>query len=72
LHSRSALLSLLVVNHFRDKNPRDRGDPLTKDASELVEKHDFRVITTVELYDFITELLEDKLNKEEFLNRFVH
>jgi len=64
--------AVFIVNHFRDKNPRDRGEPLTKDASELVEKHDFRVITTVELYDFITKLLEDKLDKEEFLKRFLH
>lgn len=44
---------------------------MAKDALELASKHDFKVITTVDLYHSMTKLLENKLEKEDFLSTYL-
>ena len=61
---------IFIVNHFRNKNPKERDKPLTNDAEELVKKYGFVVLTTVDLYNYITKFLENKLSKEDFLSKF--
>lgn len=62
---------IFIVNHFREEKPSERDDPLTKDAWELVKKYDFRVMTTVDLYNFVTQFVEKKVTKEDFLRQFL-
>jgi hypothetical protein len=58
---------IFIVNHFRETKPDKRGAPLTKDALELINKHNFKVVTTVEIYNFLTENLDEKVSKHEFI-----
>ena len=58
---------IFIVNHFREIKPGERGAPLTKDALELINKHDFKIVTTVEIYNFLTESLDKKVSKREFI-----
>ena len=61
---------VLIVNHFRNEKPSERGEPVTQDALELIETYDFHVLTTVQLYECLNKAWENKLTKKDFLKRF--
>lgn len=61
---------IFIVNAFRGTAPSERDAPLTKDAIELVEKHDFKVVTTVEIYNYLTQDFDELVSKEEFISNF--
>jgi len=61
---------IFIVNHFRKQNPTERGNPATEDALDLIQKYDFRLMTTIELYDCLMKFWENKLTTDVFLKRF--
>ena len=61
---------VLIVNHFRNEKPTERGNPVTEDALDLIKTYNFHVLTTIELYDCLTKNWENKLTKDDFLGRF--
>ena len=58
------LQAFLVVNHFRDTEPRDRGDPLTAHAREQLRLYNGRLITTVLLFEVAAKIRSGNLAKE--------
>ncbi len=59
------LVGILVVNHYRDKNPKQRGEPLTDQAKKFLRYHKFRFFTTYFLYNILKQVIEGKLPKEK-------
>jgi hypothetical protein len=61
---------ILIVNHYRNEKPSERGNPVTENALDLVQTYNFRVLTAVELYGCITKFWQNKLAKDAFLKMF--
>lgn len=61
---------IFIVNHSRNENPSERGEPVTQDALELIETYNFHVLTTTQLYESLIKFWENKLTKEDFLRSF--
>lgn len=64
------VIGVFIVNHHRDKNPLERGEPLTQDASALAVKHNFRVISTQDIYTFLANDFDEKLTHQDFIKTF--
>ncbi|MCW4025571.1 MAG: hypothetical protein NWF01_11145 [Candidatus Bathyarchaeota archaeon] len=58
------------VNHFRNEEPSKRGSPATKEAMDLIKKHGFKLITTIELYKILEKHMSEVLSKAELTNLF--
>lgn len=58
------IVGVFVVNHFRDKDPVERGDPLTNHAKLFLKYHHFKFFTTKFLFDIIKKVEEGSLSKE--------
>ena len=61
---------VFIVNHFRKEKPAEREKPVTEDALDLIKKYKFHILTTIQLYDWLTKFWENKLTKAEFLRKF--
>jgi|GEM_PF-4544670 len=61
---------ILVVNHYRNEKPSERGKPVTDDAADLVETYDFHVLTALQLYEYLTMFWENKLTTNDFRKKF--
>ena len=59
------VIGILVVNHFRDKDPKDRGDPITKHAKNYLKLYRFRFFTTCFLFNLMKKVIEGSLTKEK-------
>jgi len=59
------LIGILVINHYRDKDPEQRGEPLTEQAKKFLRYHRFRFFTTCFLYRILKQVIEGKLSKEK-------
>lgn len=63
---------IFVVNHYRDKDIKERGAPFTDGALKRGEKNDFCFITTVTLFEMYKKFLGKELDIEgikEILSR---
>ncbi len=58
---------IFVVNHFRNLNPKERGDVSTEGALDIAKKHNFCIISTLRLYRILDDLWKGKIKKETFL-----
>lgn len=61
---------VLIVNHYRNEKPTERGNPVTEDALDLIKTYKFHVLTTIQLYDCLTKFWGNKLTKDDFLKGF--
>ena len=59
------LQAFLIVNHFRDTEPRDRGEPLTPHAREQLRLYNGRLMTTLRLHQVASDVRTGNLTKEE-------
>ncbi|RLA83547.1 MAG: hypothetical protein DRG31_06040 [Deltaproteobacteria bacterium] len=59
------IVGVFIVNHFRDKDPEERGEPLTEHAKRFLKYHRFLFLTTLFLFNLIIEVSEGSLSKEE-------
>lgn len=61
------IVGVLVVNHFRDRDPEERGEPLTREAKRFLKYHRTRFIffTTMFLFNIVKKVDEGSLAKEE-------
>lgn len=62
------LQGFLGVNHYRDKNPAERNDPLTPHAKEFLKLNSSRFFTTVFLLNLVKEVMGG-LSKDEARKR---
>ena len=62
------LQGFLVVNHYRDKNPVERNDPLTPHAKEFLKLNSSRFFTTAFLLNIVKDVTGG-LSKEEARKR---
>lgn len=51
------LQGFLVVNHYREKNPSERGDPLTPHAKQFLKFNRSRFFTTFFLFNIVREVM---------------
>lgn len=56
---------VLVVNHYRNEDPSNRGDPLTDKAIQFLKYGNHKFFTGIFLFDIIKEVVEEKLNEEK-------
>jgi hypothetical protein len=50
---------VLFINHFRGEEPSKRGTPVTKEALDLVQRYNFQIITTIELYKILEKHISE-------------
>ena len=60
----SELKGFFVVNHFRETEPENRGDPLTPYAKEYLKLYHCHFLTTYFLFNVVKDVM-DGLSKEE-------
>lgn len=58
---------IFIVNHYRDNKPEERDEPLNQGAKELSDRHQFKVLTTVELYELLLKKWQGQFSKEDLL-----
>lgn len=58
---------IFVANHFRNLNPKERGDVATEGALDIAKKHDFCIISALGLYRILDDVWRGKITKETFL-----
>ena len=66
------LVGVFVVNHFIDKDPDERQDPLTKHAIDYLKLYHFNFFTTYFLFNLIKQVENNSLMKtdaQEFVIR---
>lgn len=51
------LQGFLVVNHYREKNPSERGDPLTPHAKQFLKFNRSRFFTTFFLFNIVSKVM---------------
>ena len=61
----SRIIGVFVVNHFRDKDPEERGEPLTEHAKRFLKYYRFVFFTTCFLFNLVKKVDEGSLSKEE-------
>jgi len=61
----SKLTGFFAVNHFRDLEPSERGDPLTPHAKEFLRYFRYTYFTTAFLFDLVKRVANKTLSKEE-------
>ncbi len=61
----SQIQGFLAVNHFREDNPRARGEPLTKHAKKYLTHYHFRFFTTYFLFTVVKQVKENELSKDD-------
>jgi hypothetical protein len=66
------LRGILVINHFRKKDPVERREPLTEHAKKYLKLYNFNFFTTFFLFNTIREVIEQKsLSKKDAMNKIV-
>jgi hypothetical protein len=63
------LVGVLVVNHFRTENPKERGEPLTDFAKKYLKRYEFKFFTTCFLFDLINKVEKKGNNQRESKRR---
>ena len=61
----SQMQGFFIVNHFREMEPRARGDSLTDQATKFMKRYQFRFLTTLFLFETVKTVLEGKLTREK-------
>ena len=61
----SSITGIFVVNHNRDKDPREREDPLTEQAKNFLRYHHFKFFTTYFLFELVKKVINGSISKEE-------
>ena len=62
---------LLIVNHFRKMNPKDRKEMLTIHAQKWLKMYGLRVFPTSSLFDLIREVKQGKITKKGAVEKIV-
>lgn len=65
------IVGILVVNHIRQEDPKDRDEPLTVMAKEFMKRYNFRLVSTPFLYDLMRKVVRKSMTKEEARNVFL-
>ena len=60
-----AIQGILVINHFRKTDPKERGEPLTTHAKKWLRMYQLKLLTTPLLFDLIQKAKHDRLSSGE-------
>lgn len=63
--------AILAVNHYRDKDPMERDDPLTQHARKFMKMYNFILLTTPYLFSLCGDVIVGRLTKKEAKNRII-
>lgn len=53
--------SIFIVNHFRDQDPAERGEPFTQGAIDLAKNNGFCLLTTIDLFKLYDQFLKNEM-----------
>lgn len=56
---------IFIINHFRDKNPSERGQPFSEGALELAKNNGFCLLTTIDLFKLYNKFLKNEMQIEQ-------
>jgi hypothetical protein len=59
---------VFIVNHFRDKNPSERGQPFTEAALNLAKNNDFCLLTTIDLFKLYNLFLKHEMQTAQIID----
>jgi len=59
------LVGIFVVNHFRDKDPKERGEPLTKHAVNYLKLYRMKFFTTYFLFNLMKKVVSGSITKKD-------
>jgi hypothetical protein len=65
------LMGVFVLNHYRHKDPKERGDPLTTSAKKFLRYYKFKFFTTTFLFNIVKDVEQNKLTKDEGVIRII-
>lgn len=65
------LVGVFVLNHYRNKDPKERGDQLTNTAKKFLNYYKFKFFTTPFLFNIMKEVEQNKLNKEDAITKII-
>ncbi|MEM2154618.1 MAG: hypothetical protein QXY76_06870 [Nitrososphaeria archaeon] len=60
---------ILVVNHYKEKEPQSRGPPLTPHAIEFLKLYKCKFFTTTFLFNIVKQVIEGTSTKEDARNK---
>lgn len=55
---------IFVLNHYRNKDPKERDDPLTQNAKKFLKHYRFKFFSTTFLFNIVKEVEQNRLNKD--------
>lgn len=58
---------IMILNHYRDTHPLKRPEPLSEGGKKLAIDYKFKIMTTIELYNYLNLYWNKKLTTEEFI-----
>lgn len=61
----SKVVGIFVINPFRNRNPEEREDPLTRHAKSYLKLYHFRFFTTFFLFNIVKKISVGSLTKEK-------
>ena len=59
------LKGMLIVNHFNETEPTQRGDIFSSHAKRLIRVFNYKVLTTLTLFDLVKKVHQNKIEKGE-------
>lgn len=62
---------IFIVNHYRNISPSERGEPVTESAKRLASNYDFKVLTTIELYQYLKSFWQGTFSLDMLLKRLI-
>ncbi|MHA1828346.1 MAG: hypothetical protein ACTSX6_06830 [Candidatus Heimdallarchaeaceae archaeon] len=65
------LIGFFVVNHFRNNDPDERGDPLTKHAKDYLKMYGFKFFTTLFLFDLVKKVMQKSMTKKDAREKII-
>jgi len=62
---------IFVINHYRNLDPDDRGDPLTSHSKKFLKLYNYKFFTTKFLYDIVKQILDNSLSNDEAKSKII-
>lgn len=59
---------VFIVNHFRDKNPLERGQPFSEAALKLAKNNEFCLLTTIDLFKLYNLFLKNEMQTAQIID----
>ena len=62
---------IFIINHYANFPPNERKNPFPDNVKKTAEVNNVKLLTTVELFEIIKNVIDGKLDKEEAINKIL-